>query len=1015
MTATDETLPGGFTIDGGRYSLDTGTDPSSPGDISKALKTTLASYLSKVTLGKEDGSKGTPNAFTVTPEQTDLTLSDKNGNPTQLDGTTGGANSFAPNPPAPNNPQIQDSTSSDFVQFKSDYKKGKSSSSATTDGNSLLQNITNSDGSQNTNSIANKYTSAVLKNNRFTSAASFANNVNLDSPVGFDPVLANQDSLGTYDNGNTNSSNTQQSIAMGRLAQIGPILSARAALKLGSTDAGANFNSVKGSAESLLPGAAQIGTSMVRTTLLTAKDVLSSLTSDEVPANNYTDISSDSWGSFNTTEDPWSGISAIGVGATSAALTAALLLVIDGLSFVLNLITPGSKQPTKDSIGRYGLGSYYGSAKQSNSGDVLGAVSSIAGAGSVGGGIGAMLGITPTMNPFSQCIITGANAFFGIPDNNVGSQLLGAVTSAFGPDAGFHAIIARTIIRSADTIVAKISKIAKDGNPIDAAEQILGLVDVLRSSKIIAACNVFAQLGDSILSVSTSDVAKDTISGVVKVSSVDNPNSPYANSSRSNRLVGELKLGWASNRAQTLLLVPSQIVQSAKSMGVSDKYTTVGSMYLSLSKSSVGQTDGSNRISTDDVALLEQQLEAQYMPFYFHDLRTNEIIGFHAFMASLGDAYTPSYETIEGIGRIDPVKIYKHTHRKIDMSFYVVATSLEDFDDMWVKINKLVTLVYPQYTAGTQLQNSDGTYQFTQPFSQLVGASPLVRIRLGDLFRSNYSKFALARLFGLGNSTFMLDGVNDPNVNSANTAQLSQYPDALQQMLNYPSGETWIPDGQAAVADVSNSPLPVPAIPGASTSGPYAPVFHQFNDFFMIKVVAINGRQLIGEVQFNDDVSVSDATKKLFTNPSEQQYNFVGGKYLFSPGQLTPTNATQKKAVATVATNSQFSTNLATFMDDGSNNSTNANSVVKSFRDTGGKGLAGVIEGLSFDWHDNVLWEITTDRKAPQMCKVTISFAPIHDISPGIDSYGYNRAPLYPVGRMATQLSAPSTNSSTSG
>ena len=38
--------------------------------------------------------------------------------------------------------------------------------------------------------------------------------------------------------------------------------------------------------------------------------------------------------------------------------------------------------------------------------------------------------------------------------------------------------------------------------------------------------------------------------------------------------------------------------------------------------------------------------------------------------------------------------------------------------------------------------------------------------------------------------------------------------------------------------------------------------------------------------------------------------------------------------------------------------------------------------------------------RAPKIVKVSINFAPIHDIAPGLDAGGFNRAPLYPVGPM---------------
>jgi hypothetical protein len=77
--------------------------------------------------------------------------------------------------------------------------------------------------------------------------------------------------------------------------------------------------------------------------------------------------------------------------------------------------------------------------------------------------------------------------------------------------------------------------------------------------------------------------------------------------------------------------------------------------------------------------------------------------------------------------------------------------------------------------------------------------------------------------------------------------------------------------------------------------------------------------------------------------------------------------------------------------------SSNYNVVVRSFESTGGKGLAGFIESIAFDWMAST-WDTDMDRKAPKMCKVTVSFAPLHDISPGLDSMGHNRAPIYPLG-----------------
>ena len=49
------------------------------------------------------------------------------------------------------------------------------------------------------------------------------------------------------------------------------------------------------------------------------------------------------------------------------------------------------------------------------------------------------------------------------------------------------------------------------------------------------------------------------------------------------------------------------------------------------------------------------------MPFYLHDLRTNEIIAMHAFLDQISDSFSPEYTSSSGYGRIDDVKHYVKT------------------------------------------------------------------------------------------------------------------------------------------------------------------------------------------------------------------------------------------------------------------------------------------------------------------------------------------------------------------
>jgi hypothetical protein len=363
------------------------------------------------------------------------------------------------------------------------------------------------------------------------------------------------------------------------------------------------------------------------------------------------------------------------------------------------------------------------------------------------------------------------------------------------------------------------------------------------------------------------------------------------------------------------------------------------------------------RISTEERAKLERILDAEYVPFYFHDIRTNEIISFHAFLASLGDSYTAAYDSVEGFGRVEPIRTYKNTTRKIEMSFYVASTSPEDFDHMWHKINKLTTMVYPQYTKG-KLTTTEAGASYRSPFSQLVGASPLIRIRLGDLFRSNYSRFALARLFGAADGDTKLpdkDGViQQVKVETAKTVGEEEF--AISERLkNLEVGD--------AVTIIGKE------------------------DFGKFKIKSLSGERYT--LEGTGELALLTSAEPDF-NP--EYVSALNKQYLRA--LLSPTAETIQAIRVEVSSGRNA---LDEFM------SPEQNSIVKSFESAGGKGLAGFIENMSFDWYDKVTWEIDPYRTAPKMCKVTVSFAPIHDITPGIDHLGYNRAPIYPVGyAMAT-------------
>ena len=347
---------------------------------------------------------------------------------------------------------------------------------------------------------------------------------------------------------------------------------------------------------------------------------------------------------------------------------------------------------------------------------------------------------------------------------------------------------------------------------------------------------------------------------------------------------------------------------------------------------SVGKTN--LRLDQSEVQTLENALDSEYMPFYFQDLRTNEIVAFHAFLEDLSDSYTANYNSVSGYGRIEDIKTYKDTKRSVGCTFHVIATNPGDFDYMWWQINKLTTMVYPQWSQGrdltAKLDNQDN-FKFTQPFSQIPTATPVIRFRVGDLIRSNYSKFNLKRLFGY----------KDANKNQETGS-------GLRTQYYLPPGSYWDSVSQKMV-EVKKEIIIGEKLPETSI------------EFFGSVLGARLGRKAVS---------------------------------IDPPAQILYRTAHQR----TIGSN------------DGDNSTSfyksENNSIIKSFESTMGQGLATVVTQLSFTWMDG-LWGAGDDgpgNRAPRSCKVQMSFEPIHDIAPGLDHEGFNRAPIYPVGQLINNI-----------
>ena len=721
--------------------------------------------------------------------------------------------------------------------------------------------------------------------------------------------------------------------------------------------------------------------------------------------------------------------------------------------------------------------------------------------------------IAPTDYPYDICVNRGIQVLFTDDNEPIENGELGSKKNIVSESQhiqespGFWLAITRTILRAANDI-SDISKLEKSGLSNTA---ITPLYLSLSENKLIRFLNVAATIGNISFKMTGGNKNLSSINDHVGPWNVDRlADGPATriSKSRSGNGTTSMSLAWRGNSVPAVYLVPKNIIATAISLG------TLGSG-VNPAKGIMGSTiiekayldstmDGSDaRIPGDIVERLENLLDSEYVPFYFHDLRTNEIVTFHAFLESLSDRYSPSYSGgSPGYGRMDSVKTYSGTKRSISFTFYAVATSKEDFNEMWWKINKLVTLVYPQWTQGDKVKvGEDST--FIMPFSQKLAASPIVRLRVGDVVKSNYSKFNLARMFGIGDadispavsddvlggfsswlnnaSSRIMDGLIEklfypvfgsplayvglsPGAGRANRMARSFASQFLINGFANPVGLQLIMARMRDPNSIRNQVSANATVAGVAQSAASALItsdfvaeenlfgYHRFefhylrasmNDGYILEEssgtkfrvtrplrVMILGRS-------SDYIPTHKAgTSKTFRGPrkSGQQINKTMYSVMIvdSAAPLSMLGSTFRVTHADIMPNPSFLFNTAVlpafglamaaeaavqaianeaavmagvpadtldvapspaakFMDSENN------PIVKSFESARGRGLAGAITSLSFNWLE-FPWEVDWNSRAPIACKIEVSFDVIHDLPPGLDHAGFNRAPIYNVG-----------------
>jgi len=1036
----------------------------------KVTKVTLQDYMRRQVTGKEGVPGEIPNKFLPPEANSDLFVNDPaTGYPVSPKETSA-------NSPSSFEPGLASSYSDAAQTLDSSFNRGKAVNGYP-DGNSILKDAAPPAANgekfvKEQNEPVKGYLSKVLQKNRFTPGRTF---VPLaadgkfakfgDPPFGSD---AAGDPRKVFEKNASFAAKTDlklgeslspdddsRNYTFRRLSKVGNVLQLRAtgeiiALTENSVDP---LDPLTGLA-ALAPGAGQGGAGVpLPIEQLNIENIIRDLAD---PQNDSEDssrfngtllnFSSKFEGVINSSFEKFSSFAPIGMIALVTVMVVVIVTVITGLGALLGLAgnpirnRPGFKkgQPKKDEVsGRLGMGAFNGSSNYESANDIISMFLPTNGDSSQ---ILRFFGIMPTHKPPAEAVRVGALNFFGVDQN------YNPVKTFQSP--GYFVTMARAIVRSVSEIVLaceEFGKLLATGNITSGIEQIFELLGRIKNSRFVSTINIFGQIGDAnfraeeYLTVKDLDNGDYFSVGAIESSARQSNDLPALYGQGRMNAINSTKLGWANDRAPSLLSLPMKAWSLSYDLG--DKNYLYDRLTYEKSRATFASPlNPEGRIDTLLREKIEEKFDAEYVPFYFHDLRTNEILGFHAFLTNLGDSYTANYESTEGFGRIDPVKTYKNTTRRIDVGFVIAATGPDDLKVMWDKINKLTTLVYPQMTQGKRLgvSTANGDFIFTKPFTQQIGAAPMVRLRLGDLFASNYSKFNIAGIFGATDDTTQMGSqkLDDAGFNQTAAAKVIKNKKiAADPRTRYQPGDTVILKKTRPYYFESNP----------TQTSTYIVPYVDYKSYMLFEITNIglneklipsySGRIIerpadeLDEKQKNNLKVLKDkiATKSAvsFQDADMQIPDVFNPEYQFTvnfediegPSQKTKKrleevynslDATPQEIAAAPG----FIQSLEDFLNP------DKNAIVRSFRSAGGKGLAGFIDSLALDWNTGT-WTADSESPpefvVPKVCKVTISFTPIHDISPGLSHNGFNRAPIYPVGTMTAKTAGGQNNNGSSG
>lgn len=732
---------------------------------------------------------------------------------------------------------------------------------------------------------------------------------------------------------------------------------------------------------------------------------------------------------------------------------------------------------------------------------------------------------------YFDAVDVGIKIMFGVDSGSDNENDIASKSKFINSDANYWISVFMSVLRRSIKVMESV-----DAFSGDQIKNNVSIIRAMRRNSIISFMNTLATIGDTHIRSQDGKIAVENLGNIKNIRDIDAL--PFIPATRVMKTragkKNHLNTAWSDSNLPSAYILPLNVIGAAIDMDTLNQGTNParGMFGSSLADKTYSATllHGSyNRIPIEVVREMEDRFEAEYVPFYITDMRTNEVIAFNAFLTQLNDQISTSYNEATGYGRMDSIKTYNKTTRTVSFAFKIIATNEQDFDQMWYKINKLVTLFYPQWTEGDTVTKGNignttvASAIFKQPFSQVIGATPVVRVRIGDIIKSNYSRFNLSRVFGAGdvgtnlrpyseaggalgttlNTIGALTNLGGLGVTIPGVGRLSVR-DVLLNIyaLSFGSPVGLIAAGSKAAKTLNNmtfkediantaidllgSELMEKMASGLTNGFVNSVVLSQtINKLVDPSMASIDqqdkygydvGGQVFIRIRPEKPYSTIDGEQLLFHRPvlgvvkSKKIENFLESKntanlkidstaksYTLYRIEIADANLGSLVGKQIDITHSDLVPDYndifirglgnpdATKTANAINNTTNKiadaiknapvmnknnlgkmtgeavdtllhgpqafmskffNPVTRAFETNMGRGLAGTLGGVTFNWlNDDYAWETKFNSRAPIGVDISLTLSVIHDIPPGLDHSGYNRAPLYNVGNIMKEVS----------